>query len=124
MEAMPFDAELAERIREHLDALETREVAMFGGRSFMVEEQLAVSAASDGSLLLRCAPDAVERLLRRNGARAAEMRGKPMSPGWIRVDGDAVRDDAVLAGWIDEAVAYAELRAWSRVVTNRSRQDP
>lgn len=108
---MPFDAELAKRIRSRLDALETREVAMFGGRSFMVHEQLAVAAASDGSLLLRCAPGEVERLLRRNGAQWAEMRGKPMSPGWIRVDLEAVRDDPVLVEWIDEAVAYAEVRA-------------
>lgn len=111
MAEVPFDAELAERIRGRLDALQIREVAMFGGRSFMVHEQLAVAAASDGSLLLRCAPDEAERLLQRNGAQPAEMRGKPMSPGWIRVGVDAVRDDAVLAKWLDEAVAYAELRA-------------
>lgn len=111
MEGMPFDAELAERIRVHLGALEIREVAMFGGCSFMIHEQLAVAAASDGSLLLRCAPDEVQRLVRQDGARPAEMRGRPMSPGWIRVDVDAVRDDAVLGEWIDRAADYAELRA-------------
>ena len=36
------------------------------------------------------------------------MRGTPMSPGWIRIDVEAVRDDAVLAQWLDDAVAYAE----------------
>lgn len=48
---MPFDADLAERIRGHLhdlDVREVREVAMFAGRSFMVHGQLAVAAASDG----------------------------------------------------------------------------
>lgn len=104
------DAELAERIRGCLDALEVREVAMFAGRSFMVHDQLTVAAASDGTLLLRCVPDQLDRLLRRDGAQPAEMRGKPMSPGWIRVDVDAVRDDTVLAQWIDDAVAYAERR--------------
>ena len=53
---VPFDAELAERIRQRLDGSDVREVAMFGGRSFMVHDQLAVCAASDGTLLLRCAP--------------------------------------------------------------------
>ena len=86
MRDVPFDAELAERIRRCLDALEVREVAMFGGRSFMVHDQLTVAAASDGTLLIRCAPDQLDRLLRRDGAQPAEMRGKPMSPGWIRVD--------------------------------------
>lgn len=84
---------------------------MFGGCSFMVHEQLAVCAASDGSLLLRCAPAEVDRLVQREGARPAEMRGKPMSPGWLRVDIDTLNDDAVLHDWIAAAVAHAEQRA-------------
>ena len=84
---------------------------MFGGRSFMVHEQLAVCAASDGSLLLRCAPEEAKRLVRRKGARPAEMRGKPMSPGWLRIDIDAVVNDVVLHDWIDAAATYAEQRA-------------
>ncbi len=84
---------------------------MFGGRSFMVHDQLCVAAASDGTMLVRCAPDELDRLLRRNGARPAEMRDKPMSPGWIRIDPEAVRDNAVLAQWIDDAVTYVARRA-------------
>ena len=87
---------------------------MFGGRSFMVHARLAVCAASDGSLLLRCAPDDVDRLVRREGVRPAEMRGKPMSPGWLRVDVAALGDRAVLHDWIDAAVAHAEQRARAR----------
>jgi hypothetical protein len=111
MAAVPFDAELAERVRRCLQALDVREVAMFGGRSFMVHDQLTVAAASDGSLLLRCAPDQLDRLLQRDGARPAEMLGKLMSPGWVRVDVDALGDDSVLRLWIDDAVAYSEHRA-------------
>ena len=74
-----FDAELAERIRRRLGRDDVREVAMFGGRSFMVHEQLAVCAASDGTLLLRCPPEDVDRIVQREGARLAEMRGKPMT---------------------------------------------
>lgn len=48
---------------------------------------------------------------KRSGARQAEMRGKPMSAGWIRVDADAVREDGVLQQWIDVAVAHAESRS-------------
>ncbi len=84
---------------------------MFGGRSFMVHDQLAVCAASDGTLLLRSAPDDVDRLVQRDGARRAEMRGKPMSPGWLCVEIDALVDDAVLHEWIDLAVAHAGQRA-------------
>ena len=81
MTVVPFDPELAERIRTCLATFDVREVDMFGGRSFMVHEQLSVAAASDGTLLLRCAGDQLDRLLQRDGARPAEMRGKPMSPG-------------------------------------------
>lgn len=84
---------------------------MFGGRSFMVHDQLAVCAASDGTLLLRCAPEEADDLVQRDGARAAEMRGKPMSRGWLRVDIDTLDDDAVLHEWIDVAVAHARRRA-------------
>lgn len=108
---MPFDAELAERIRQRLDGPEVREVAMFGGRSFMVHDQLAVSAASDGTLLLRCAPEEAEALIQRTGARPAEMRGKAMSPGWLRVELDTLEDDAALHAWIDVAVGHAQRRA-------------
>jgi hypothetical protein len=111
MAVVPFDTELAERIRTRLAVFEVREVAMFGGRSFMVHGHLAVAAASDGNLLLRCAPDQLDRLLRRDGAQQAEMRGKPMSPGWIRVDADSMRDDSILRQWIDDAVAHAESRS-------------
>lgn len=111
MVGVPFNAVLADRIREALDEYEVREVAMFGGRSFMVHETLAVAAASDGSLLVRCAPEELDALLPSEGARPAEMRGKPMSRGWIRIDVDAVQDDIALARWIDAAVGYAETRS-------------
>ena len=111
MAAVPFDAELSARIRECLAPFDAREVAMFGGRSFMVHEQLCVAAASDGTMLVRCAPDELDRLLRREGARPAEMRGRPMSPGWIRIDVSVVHDDAVLAQWVNDAVAFAARRA-------------
>lgn len=111
MELVPFDPDLAARIRSHLSSLEVREVAMFGGRSFMIHEQLAVAAASDGNLLLRCAPDRLDDLLGRDGALPAEMRGRLMSAGWIRVDADAVLDDDTLRQWIADAVAHAESRS-------------
>ena len=45
---------LAERIRTSIaDEPAQREVSMFGGRSFMVNEKMIVSASKDGSLLVR-----------------------------------------------------------------------
>ena len=84
---------------------------MFGGRSFMVHDQLAVCAASDGTLLLRCAADDVDELVQQDGAHLAEMRGRPMSRGWLRVDVAAVADDVTLHEWIELALEHAAHRA-------------
>ena len=62
-------------------------------------------------------PVEADVLVQRDGVQAAEMRGKAMSPGWLRVDIDALDaldaldDDAILHEWIDVAVAHAEQRA-------------
>ena len=105
--AVPFDPALADRLRSQLVEFEVREVAMFGGRSFMVNERLAVAAASDGSLLVRCAPDDVDELSVMPGAQQATMRRKPMSRGWIRVEVEAIQDESALARWVDAAVSHA-----------------
>ncbi|MCP2343663.1 TfoX/Sxy family protein [Actinomadura rupiterrae] len=110
---MGRDGELAERVRAALAGRDdVREVRMFGGLSFMVAEKLAVSANPAGRLLVRCDPGRVDDLLAEDGARWAEMRGKPMGKGWITVDASGVASDRALASWIEEALAYnAKARA-------------
>lgn len=56
-------------------------------------------------------PEEADILVQRAGARTAEMRGRAISRGWLRVDIDTLDDDAALYEWIDVAVAYAERRA-------------
>lgn len=85
-----------------------REVAMFGGRSFMVSERLAVSALADGDLLVRVRPDDDARLVEAPGARRAEMgAGRSMGEGWIQVSASALATD--LDTWL--AAALAQNRA-------------
>lgn len=65
---------LIERLRNLLaDEPALREVSMFGGRSFMVNEKMAVSALKDGSLLVRVDARRHEALLKTAGATQAEM---------------------------------------------------
>ena len=74
---------------------------MFGGRSFMVNEKMLVSALKDGGLLVRVAADRNDELLRRPGAAQAEMGpGRTMGPGWIEVEADALGNEQQLASWI------------------------
>ena len=84
---MAYDKALAERIRDALSGEDdVEEVKMFGGLSFMVNGKLAASANSHGNIMVRCDPDRVDELLTHKGASWPEMRGKPMSKGWIVVD--------------------------------------
>ena len=64
----PEQSDLIERLRTLLlrEPI-TREVSMFGGRSFMVNEKMIVSALKDGNLLVRVAADRHEELLHMPG---------------------------------------------------------
>jgi len=104
---MGYDRDLAERIRVALaDQKVVREVNMFGGLSFLVNEKMAVSANTSGNLMVRCDPKRVEDLIAENGAEWAEMNGRKMSKGWLVVASDDVNSDGDLAFWISVALDF------------------
>lgn len=105
---MTAQALLIERLRALLTAEPvTREVSMFGGRSFMVNEKMIVSALKDGDLLVRVAADRHEALLGQPGAVQAEMgAGRDMGPGWIAVAAPSISADEALAFWVRTALEY------------------
>lgn len=103
---MAYDHDLADRIREALVGRSVREVSMFGGLTFMVNEKMTANANTRGDLMVRCDPSRVESLLERDGADWPEMRGRKMSKGWIVVEADRVRSDKALRSWIQEALDY------------------
>lgn len=83
----------------------TREVPMFGGRSFMVGEQLTVSALKSGDLLVRIPPERHAELTALPGVRQAEMgTGRSMGPSWIHVDSTVIAADTSLADWVQVAL--------------------
>ncbi len=103
---MAYDTELAARIRAALAGRPgVREVAMFGGLCFMVDGKLTVAAGSGGDLMLRCAPGRADDLLG-DGVRRAEMKGRPMSRGWLVVDAGVITCEAALAQWIGLALDH------------------
>lgn len=93
----PEQAVLVDRLRLALaDQPLLREVSMFGGRSFMVNEKLAVSALKTGGLLVRVDADRHEELLKRQGAVQAEMGpGRDMGPGWIEIEATALTGEGL-----------------------------
>ena len=107
------DEDVAARVRAALSAHRpVREVAMFGGLSFMVNDKMVVSVRGDGELLVRADPTRADQLLTAKGAGTAEMGpGRTMSKSWISVSADAVATDEDLDFWIGVALEYNKQKA-------------
>ena len=104
---MPYDEQLAERIRELLGGEpNVTEKKMFGGVGFMVGGNMAVGAGSQGGILVRCDPEQSDELVSSTEAYPMEMRGRSMA-GWLRVDGEHVQKQPELAKWVEIGAAYA-----------------
>jgi len=118
---MPYDEELAHRIREVIgpDAAVV-ERRMFGGLAFMVNGNLAVAAGGQGGLLVRVDPADAEGLSTRPGAELAVMGGRTMR-GWLRVGPDRLRTARQLAPWARRGVDYARSLPPKGAVTGRRR---
>ncbi len=104
---MAYDEDLAERIRDRVageDGL--TEQRMFGGLAFLVNGNMAVSASSQGGLLLRVDPGRTDELIQAPHTGRFVMRGREMD-GWLRVDPAAVATDPDLAHWVDIGITYA-----------------
>lgn len=104
---MPYDEDLAHRIRELIagepDVTETR---MFGGLAFLVGGNVAVGVGRRGSLKVRVDPAQTDALLARPHAGTFEMRGRALQ-GWLRVEAEGVRTKRQLEPWVRRGVAYA-----------------
>lgn len=104
---MAYDAELARRLRETLDGEPAlTEKSMFGGLAFLVGGNMAVSASSQGGLLLRCDPEDTDLMVHEPGVSRFAMRGREMD-GWLHVEPEAVGTDADLERWVAVGVRYA-----------------
>lgn len=101
-------SQLIQRLRAKLATeTSTREVAMFGGRLFMVNEKLVVSALKTGDLLVRIPPDRHDELTALPGVAQAEMgSGRLMGPSWVAVAGVVIETEADLAYWLEIAMEY------------------
>lgn len=103
---MAYDEELADRLRLLLAGPPLVEKKMFGGLAFLLHGNMAVAVSGEGGLMVRVDPAATDALLGEPGAAPFEMRGRPMQ-GWLRVEAEAVDDDAALRLWAERGLAYA-----------------
>ncbi|HYO33990.1 MAG TPA: TfoX/Sxy family protein [Nocardioidaceae bacterium] len=105
---MTQQADLIGRLRALLaEEPSTREVSMFGGRSFMVNNKMVVSALKEGDLLVRVDAQRHGELTQQLGATQAEMgAGRDMGPGWITVSAESIASAEALSFWLSAALAY------------------
>jgi TfoX/Sxy family transcriptional regulator of competence genes len=94
---------LADRLRAALPATGVTEQRMFGGIGFMLDGNM-IAGCSKRGLLLRVGKDRNAAALARPGARAMEMRGRPVE-GYVTVD-PAGLDDVGFRDWIALAVGF------------------
>ena len=95
------DVDLVERVRRALSSrADVREVRMFGGLAFMVDERLAVSAQRSGDLLVSVNPADHNSHLDRGAEPAVMRNGRAMGDGWLTVAASRIPDDETLSFWI------------------------
>ena len=102
---MPFDENLAARIREALARKKAiEEKKMFGCICFFLNGNALVGVWKDG-LIARLGPDEGEAALREPHVRAFDITGRPMR-NWVAVEPEGVEDDDQLKDWIQRAVKF------------------
>ena len=103
---MAYSETLADEVRYALAHLPSvREQKMIGGLSFMVNGKMCVSVFGDDDVLLRCDPAMADEFVKK-GARYAEMKGKPMSKGWLCIRSSEIKNQENFDYWIGVALDY------------------
>jgi hypothetical protein len=107
---MAYNEQLANRIREILAeaGVNVFEKKMFSGLSFLVNDKLCVSVASNNRMLLRLSPEDYEEAIEKNGVTLMLRNGKAMK-GYIYVAGDVLVKNKDLQYWVDMALAFNPL---------------
>ena len=105
---MPYDEDLAHRVRELLSGTAgVDEKRMFGGLAFMVGGNMAVCVSGKGGLMVRVPVEETDALLEREHVEPMVMAGRE-TRGWIRVGTDGVATKRQLRTWVDKGARYAE----------------
>jgi len=114
---MPFNEELAARIRDALARKKNiEEKKMFGGVGFLLHGNMLVGVGFllhgnmlvgvwKDSLIVRVGPDEYEDALIEPHVREFDITGRPMK-GWAMVEAEGVENDDQLKDWIKRASKF------------------
>ncbi len=112
---MAYDEKLAGRVRAMLKGKRgVREIRMFGGLCFMVNDQMCCGVARR-DLMVRVLPERYEALLEKPHARVMDFTGRPLS-GFLFVGPKGSRSEAGLKFWVEEALTRSSVAARSRAL--------
>ena len=104
-ESIPYDENLATRIREALAHKKNiEEKKMFGCICFFLNGNALAGVWKD-RLIVRLGPDEGEAPLLEQHVRAFNFTGRAMR-NWVAVEPDGVEDDDQLKDWIQRAVKF------------------
>ena len=103
---MATDPYLLDRMRRILTArgISWEEKRMFGGDCFMVDDKMCFGTYK-GGIMARVAPEEVDELTQKEGARQMIHGGRPMT-GYLFLEADAYDADAELEFWIGRCLAF------------------
>ena len=104
---MPYNHELADRVRDYLSQREEyliEEKKMFGGLAFMVNGKMCINVGDD-QLMCRFDPELTEQLAEKPGYLPMIMKGKEL-PGYCYVDPIGYRTNIDFAFWLNLCLDY------------------
>lgn len=101
---MPYNEQLAERIRRLLRGRCFAEKKMFGGIGFLLNGNMCVGVWRE-FLILRLGQEHAGDALREPFVKEFDITGRAMT-GWVMVESGGVQDDASLSEWIEQAAAF------------------
>jgi len=103
---MPYDLNLAKRIRDHLASFpDLEEKKMFGGVAFLIRGNMACGVHGDG-MIVRVGAENYQAALQQSFTRPFDMTGRPMA-GWIVVDPEGCEQDRDLQEWVKRGIDFA-----------------
>lgn len=103
---MPYNETLAARVRNSFpEAVDVREMKMFGGLAFLNRGNMAVGILGD-RLMVRVPRDRYEETLKERHVTPMDFTGRPMR-GFVCVEGDGIAADEDLRRWVEGGLDYA-----------------
>ena len=115
---MPYNSELADRLRAALSGAGTvEEKKMFGGLMFMVNGMMCVSVGKD-RIMCRIDPSLHNDVLKKKRCRTVVMRGREYK-GYVHVDATDVATKKEFNFWIGLALDYNKKASPSSKRTKR-----